>query len=123
VGILFVVTRFRPLAYRISTDAVIIERPWWPVRVPFGDLARIEMPVTSPGFSLGLFRADGFFGTYGLFWNRAWGRYWVYVSDARKTLALVLRSGTRIIVSPNDPEAFTETLVSVSGTPRDAGDA
>ena len=68
-------------------------------------------PATRPdGASFGLARVDGFHGTFGIFWNRNWGRYRVYVTNAEHTVEIRLANGSRVIISPDDPQDFLQAV-------------
>ena len=85
---------FRPLGYAIGNDAIIILRPLGSRRIRPNTLR--------------------LYGTFGSFWNRQWGKFDVYVTNQAKTVELGLTNGSRIIISPDDPQAFVQAVQNVA---------
>jgi len=93
-------------------------RPVGPLEIPWEALRSVDFPVAWPrSFVWGLFRAD-FFGSYGAYWSRAWGRFDLYLTHQANSVALLKRDGRRVVISPGDPHAFLE---AVRATPEAAG--
>lgn len=114
--ILLLTRAFRPLGYRIASDTLAILRPAGEKRFATADIDAVAYPAADPpGVTLGLFRVDGFYGAWGVYWNRSWGRFRVYVTDAAHRVEIRLKDGGRIILSPDDPEGFAADLRLVLG--------
>ncbi len=112
-----VILAFRPTGYAVDSRWLRVLRPVGPKRFPLEGVREIRAGDERPaGATIGLARASGFYGVFGSFWNREWGKYYVYVTDAGKAVQLVLGDGTRLFVSPDDPRRFLDTLAR-SGRP------
>lgn len=102
---------FRPVGYRLDNQVLAIVRPAGEKTFPIADIASVDYPAGSPpGAAFGLWRVEGFYGAWGLYWNRAWGRFRHYVTDDAHRIEVRLKTGMRIILSPDDPEAFVADL-------------
>jgi hypothetical protein len=106
---------FRPLGFVVTNDAIIILRPLGSRRIQLDKLREIRVPATHPpGRTIGLIQVQGLYGTFGSFWNRHWGKFFVYVTNQVNTVELGLTNGSRIIISPDDPQAFVQAVQNVS---------
>ena len=102
---------FRLVGLAVSNQEVIILRPFGSRKIRLESLREIRAPAGyPPGLTMGLFRIQGFFGTYGTFWNRDWGKFSVYVTNQANTVELLLENGSRVIVSPDDPQHFVREV-------------
>lgn len=102
---------FRPTAFAVLRDGVAILRPVGPRRFPLRGLRQVVVPASTPeGSTIGLARVDGLHGRFGLYWNRNWGRFRVYITDPDKTIELRFEDIGRVIISPDDPGAFLRAL-------------
>jgi Bacterial PH domain len=111
VGALFVVWRYRVTGYRIAGRALAVVSPMGDHLVDLSDLDTVRFPASSPpGNIFGIWRVEGFWGTRGTYWNRGWGRFRVYVTDDKNRVELLLKSGQRIIISPDDPQKFARRV-------------
>ncbi|MEK7643240.1 MAG: PH domain-containing protein [Patescibacteria group bacterium] len=115
--ILFITYRYRPLGYVVTSKEIHIKRPIGDYILLREQVASIER-YKSPGMSFStnnmrfasirLFGSGGFYGGYGLFWNKAWGKFYAYVTRT-DTLVLITPkegSGQRVLISPDDPDGF-----------------
>ncbi len=101
----------RPTGFGVSSTAFTVLRPGKPISIPLEDLQAALSPAPEPpGASIGVRRVSGIHGNFGTYWNRQWGHYRVYVTDATKRIELRLSDQSRLIVSPADPEAFLDAL-------------
>lgn len=104
----------RTVGYRVDADAIAILQPGGPVTIAVSDVESASFPAPHPpGAVFGLWRVDGIFGRQGTFWNRAWGKFRVYVTNERNTVEIRLRSGRRVLLSPDDPERFVDAVRAV----------
>jgi hypothetical protein len=107
-----VIMLFRVKEYAIDDAYVIVRAPLKETRFPIAELSAVEMGM-SAARGIGLARSEGFCGSYGVYWNREWGRFKVYVTDA--TRAIQLRFGERrVFVSPLETERFLEVLAEMN---------
>lgn len=100
-----------PRAFAIGPEGVTIRRYLMPYTVPLQRLEGVVQPASRPtGLTIGLARVVGIYGSFGVFWNRRWGVFRVYITDQSKQVELVLAGGSRVIVSPADPSGFVAEL-------------
>jgi hypothetical protein len=117
VGILVVTVvaalGFRPLAFTLGPRDLVVERPFGDWRLPYAEIRAVRANASYPTlFTVGILRAEGFFGSYGLYWNRPWGLFRVFVTDSRRLVEIVREDGSRVVVSPNDPHGFRDALMA-----------
>ncbi len=106
---------FRPLGFAVANDAIIVLRPLSSRRIQLETLREIRVPATHPpGTTMGLMRVEGLYGTFGSFWNKHWGKFYVYMTNQANTVELRLTNGSRIIISPDDPQAFVQAVNNVA---------
>lgn len=102
---------FRPIGYRLTYDAIEVLRPVGAKRFDKSQLTSVSFPASRPpGFVLGILRAEGFYGSWGLYWNKSWGLFRMFVTNEKNRVELLFRNGRRLILSPDDPRAFVEHL-------------
>ena len=102
---------FRPLGFAVTNNAILILRPLGSRRIQLDKLQEIRVPATQPpGATIGLMRVQGLYGTFGSFWNKHWGKFYVYVTNQANAVELRLTNGSRIIISPDDPQAFVQAV-------------
>lgn len=106
--------------YSVRSGQLLVHRLGWTTRFDLASLSRFE---TNPHAMLGsirLFGNGGLFCFIGYYRNGVLGRYRAFVTDPAR--AVVLEFGSqKIVVSPDDPQAFVETLrEAVTGVCRDA---
>jgi hypothetical protein len=101
----------RTIGYRVGSDALVLLRPIRPRAIAMSEIAEARFPASwPPGNVFGLWRVEGFFGAQGTYWNKAWGRFRVFVTNDENTVELRLESGERVLVSPDDPESFVSAI-------------
>ena len=106
---------FRPVGFVVSSREVGILRPIGSRKIRLKTLQQLRAPAAFPtGLTIGLFRSQGFFGTYGTFWNRHWGKFSVYVTNQANLVELLLANGSRVIVSPDEPQDFVRTVCNAA---------
>lgn len=114
--LLLIAWRYRVTGYRVCPDAIAILRPSGESPIPMAEVAETRFPAARPeGATFGLLRVEGIFGSQGLYWNRNWGRFRVYVTDDRHLVEIVLLSGRRVLVSPDDPAGFAAAVAQARG--------
>ncbi len=110
-AILATAAAFRPVGYRVTFDAVEVLRPVGAKRFDKSEITSVNYPsLWPPGFVLGVMRAEGFYGSWGLYWNKSWGLFRMFVTNDENRVELLFNDGRRLILSPDDPEAFVEHL-------------
>jgi hypothetical protein len=100
-----------PTGFVVTAKEITVVRHLMPYAVALNRLESIACPASRPeGFTIGLLRVVGIYGTFGIFWNRGWGVYRVFVTDHSKQVELALTGGSHVIVSPADPAAFVAAV-------------
>lgn len=109
--LVLLLSRLRPVAISVDDGSLEIHRPIGPISKSLVGLKNINHPPVPPGSTnIGLVASHGFFGVFGLFWNREWGTYGIFVTDSNNRVELFWEDGSRIIVSPDDPSRFVASL-------------
>jgi hypothetical protein len=110
-AILLLCYLLHPTGFMVGSDGITIMRYLRPVRVSLDHLESAAFPAPSPpGFTMGVIRVVGIYGTFGIFWNRDWGLFRVFVTNQANRVELRLDNGSRAIVSPDDPGGLVEAL-------------
>ncbi len=111
ITIFGVASLFRPLAFTVTRDELLVERPIGAVRIPLERIAAVtDAEEFFRGPTLGLFRVGGFYGTYGRFWNRGTGAFDLFLTGQPELLAIRSSSRRPLVISPTDPERFVDAL-------------
>jgi len=111
VLMLAIIYLLRPTAFVVTEREIVVVRPVRSKKIPLERLEAIAYPASLPdGWTIGLIRVEGIFGTFGIFWNRRWGRFHVFVTDHDKRVELVHADGSRFILSPDDPVGFVKAV-------------
>jgi hypothetical protein len=102
---------FRPTGYLLDSKFIHVVRPVGSKKFPIGEVNEIRSGTEDPsGLTIGLARATGFYGVFGSFWNREWGKFYVYITDATKSLQVMFKDGRRLFISPTNKTEFLEAL-------------
>lgn len=100
-----------PTAFVVAPEGITVSRHLMPYTVSLERLEAVVQPASRPtGFTIGLARVVGIYGTFGIFWNRQWGVFRVFITDQSKQVELVLADGSHVIVSPADPPGFVAAV-------------
>jgi len=101
----------RPTGFGVTRDEISILRRVGAKRIALREIRQVVSPAADPeGPVIGIARVEGIHGSFGVYWNRGWGRYRAYVTDARKKVELRLSNASRVIISPDDPVAFLRAV-------------
>lgn len=68
-----------------------------------------QSPIDYAG-SIRVFGIAGLFGTIGYFRNKTLGRYKAFVTDPENAVKSSFGNGTKIVLSPEDPITFQQTI-------------
>jgi hypothetical protein len=113
VGIMVVAATFAIRGYSVMDGRLLIHRLGWANRF---DLAELTSAEVNPGATMGSLRTmgiGGLFGFVGHYHNQILGSYRAYATNEFNTVVLVF-SGETIVVTPDDPEAFVESVKASS---------
>jgi hypothetical protein len=104
---LIVAALYRPKAYKLGLEGLDILRPIGELNFPLHRFRSVSS-ITSKelGFGIRTFGSGGFLGYFGKFYYKNYGHINLYVCDREKMLLIILDDERKIIVSPDDPEAF-----------------
>jgi hypothetical protein len=102
-----------PKGYAINDIELIIDRARKPITIPLREIQ--EVRTLEDGLlrhSLRLLGTSGFYGYYGLFWNRKLGKFRVYATRLNRLVA-VKAGNTLYALTPDNPEDFRKTLLAL----------
>jgi hypothetical protein len=97
--------------YRITSDAIEVQRLGWTTRLPRAGLVSVRYEENIMRRSIRLLGNGGLFAVSGWFRNSALGRYRAFVTDARRTVVLRYADQT-VVLSPSPPQLFVDTLAT-----------
>jgi hypothetical protein len=105
-----------PAGYAVGAgDLAVLRRGARPLLFPLGTLLAAR-PTAMPR-SVRLLGSGGLFGWWGRYRNRSWGSFRAYATD-RRSGVLLEWPGFRLYVSPEDPQALCQAVLSRSGSGR-----
>ena len=97
VAAFLLVLLFRPTGYALDREFIRVIRPVGAKRFEVREVHKFRSGAEEPpGLTIGLARAGGFYGVFGSFWNREWGKFYIYVTDATKSVQIIFRGGERL---------------------------
>jgi hypothetical protein len=102
---------YRPKAYVITDDALLIKRIAGNYRIPLSVIksviaaSREDMRITIRTFGNG-----GLFGFTGHYRNSRFGRMRWFVSQRQNYLVIETSEGTKFVISPDEPEVMEDDL-------------
>ncbi len=108
VGALLVTWALAPIAIEVDSHEIrVVRRGFGPLRIP-----RIRVLAIEPGPRphLRLFGAAGFFGSFGLFWTRHVGSYWLAMTRRGPLLTIRRRDALPLVVGADDAEGLRRAL-------------
>lgn len=111
-GLVFVISAFcymyAPVGYQISNDKLIVLNRVG--RKEFGPVVNCFAINEKIPCSLRLWGNGGLFAGTGIFWNRSYGIFRVYVTSSRESdLVLVETAKQKILISPRNPVNFIQS--------------
>lgn len=108
-GVLVFCLFFSVSGYSVKDGRLLVHRLGWSTKF---DLARLSAFNADPHAMMGsirLFGSAGLFCVIGYYRNGVLGHYRAYVTDSARSVVLEF-GDAKIVVSPDDPQAFVETL-------------
>lgn len=111
VAIYFATYAFKPIDYNITNDKLVIHRTIKNVIIKRQDIKRVA-PINKDQmkWTIRTFGVGGFFGYYGLFVNSKLGDMTWYATRRDKTVLIETIDDKKLIVTPDEPEAFIKQL-------------
>ena len=111
VAIFGVAYLLHPIAFTVSDAAIGVVRSLGTFEIPLRGLCSVRLNIRPSSVGgLGLARVGGFYGTFGVFWNRRWGRFRVCITNSVNTVELTFADRGRVFVSPDDKLGFAEAV-------------
>lgn len=109
--IYFATYSFRPINYDITSDKLVIHRAIKNVIIRRKDIKRVE-PINKDQmkWTIRTFGVGGLFGYYGEFVNSKLGEMTWYATRRDKTVLIETVDDKKLIVTPDEPEAFIKQL-------------
>ena len=106
----YITRAMAPKGYALNDVELLIDREMKPIRIPLGEIT--EVRALEDGVlrsSLRLMGTSGYYGYYGLFWNRKLGKFRAYTTRTKDLLAVKTEQGL-FVLSPDDTKDFTASL-------------
>jgi hypothetical protein len=98
---------FAPVAYELSGNKLYVLLHFG--KKEFGPVVKCSKVTERLPFTLRLFGNGGLFAGTGIFWNKIYGVFRVYVTSARYSdWVLVETEKQKIVISPEEPERFIQ---------------
>jgi hypothetical protein len=102
---------YAPVAYELTGDELTVRLRWG--RKVFPAVTGCSTLSARPPMGLRLWGNGGLFAATGIFWNRAYGVFRVYVTSARYQDYVLVETRTRkVLISPEDPAEFVRAWAS-----------
>lgn len=112
LGIVGICAAFGVYGYSIQDGELQVVRLGWSKNIPLSSIRRVEnKPITMMG-SIRIFGIGGIFGYIGKFKNSILNNYTAYVTHRKKTVLVVTDNDEKILISPDDPMEFINSLKS-----------
>ena len=112
-GIIIICVAFGVYGYSIQEGRLQIIRLGWSKNIRLADIQRVEnKPIAMMG-SIRLFGIGGVFGYIGNFKNSILGNYKAYVTHRKKTVLIVTKENQKLLISPDNPVEFINSLRAV----------
>lgn len=116
-GMMGITWLFRVRGYVVYPGLLEIRRSGWTTRVPLTGLRSVGDGVGLMRGSIRLAGNGGMYAFTGWYWNLSLGRYRMWLNDAQR--AVLLDWGhRRVIVAPDDSQAFMKAIREASGLAR-----
>lgn len=100
---------FTVRGYRITPEAILVQRLFWTTRLPRAGLQTAAFVPNAMRGSLRTCGIGGLFSFSGFFWSKTLRAYRAYVTDQSRTVILRYADRT-VVVSPGQPENFVREL-------------
>ncbi len=105
---------FQPRAYRIESEALVIERRWAPaIRIPFDQIRGVSLATAladMPRFGLRFAFNPGVFGYQGPFQLDPYGRVALFATNRARLVAIARYDAAVVLISPDRPRDFITAL-------------
>jgi|SRR6218665_531030 len=104
----------RPISYTVTDTELQIQRAIGTVTIKKQDIKRVDvLQEFNIGGTIRTFGVGGLFGYYGKYYNNTFGSMTWYLTRSDKPV-LVTTVKSKIVLSPDEPEHFAETLRKIN---------
>lgn len=108
-GVLVFCLFFSVSGYSVKDGQLLVHRLGWSTKFDLARLSAFNVNPHAMSGSIRLFGSAGLFCVIGYYRNGVLGHYRAYVTDSARSVVLEF-GDAKIVVSPDDPQAFVETL-------------
>jgi hypothetical protein len=107
---------YKPKSFTINPSVLKITQVGFSKVIPMTDIEHIEVADRKElGLGLRTFGSGGFLGYLGKFWYSKIGHITFYVTDRDKMLLVRLKTGKKIMISPDDQVGFLNAYRASKG--------
>jgi hypothetical protein len=93
----------RPLRYRLGTDSLEIIKQGGKTKIPYSSIETVGVLDNNLLMgSIRTFASGGLFGYFGFFWRYKFGHFQLYGTQRKNFVLLRLKSGRKIVITPDD---------------------
>jgi hypothetical protein len=110
-GVLFAIR-----GLELTADAILVSRPGWSSRIPLAGLQSVTVDAQATRKSFRSCGNGGFFSFTGWYANKALGSYRLFGTDLKRSVVLHFPR-RRVVVTPEEPEAFARAVRAAAGLP------
>ncbi len=114
LGGLVLVGLFSVQGLDVGQGQLVIRRPGRRTIIELSDLSEASPVPELVRRSISLWSTRGLYGFIGYGYKKGFGVYRSYVTDSAKAVALRFRSGKKVVVSPESPDAFVAAVIAES---------
>lgn len=113
-GIILICAAYGVYGYSIQKGQLRILRMGWSKDISLSDIKNVESIPNAMIGSVRLWGIGGLFGYIGYFKNRILSNYKAYATHRRKTVVITTNKNDQIVVTPDNPEEFVQSLKSAA---------
>lgn len=106
---------FGVYGYSLQDGKLRILRLGWSKDINLSDISKVEVKPDAMVGSLRKWGIGGLFSYLGYFSNQILGSYKAYATHRKKTVLITTKNDGLIVVTPDDPHSFTETIKTMIG--------
>jgi PH (Pleckstrin Homology) domain-containing protein len=100
-----------PRSVVITDDAVVVQRPLWPIEIPLGEIRSVRLLSRGDlARSIRTAGAAGMFAQIGRFHSPALGNFRMYLRNEAD--GVVIEAGERFVLSPHPADRFVQELAA-----------
>jgi hypothetical protein len=111
VSIFAGIARFAPWHYLVRPDGIVVGRLGAPLVIAYPGIREVRRTgLDEIGFAWRVFGSAGFLGWFGLFRSRTLGEFRACATNQRDLVLITKTNGTKLVISPHQPEAFVEAV-------------